>query len=205
MLHDGNALAGTPLDDLDLIVLDLMLPNRSGFDLLRDIRKVSELPVILLTARDSETDRVVGLELGADDYVPKPFKPRELVARIRAVLRRAERNDPFAVRAPAPLPMLRVGDVELDPRARSAVCAGRKLDLTSAEFALLERLLQQAGQPVSRDDLAQAALGRVATAGLDRNVDTLVSKLRRKLGREDTIKTVRNVGYLYAAPWPAGR
>jgi two-component system response regulator CpxR len=201
LLHDGAAVAGVALEELDLVVLDLMLPNRSGFDLLRDIRKVSDLPVLLLTARDSETDRVVGLELGADDYVPKPFKPRELVARIRAILRRTERRDPPAVElAGAPL---RVGDMELDPGARAAFAAGRRLDLTSAEFALLERLLRNAGQPVSRDELARAALGRVGSAGLDRNVDTLVSKLRRKLGHEESIKTVRNIGYLYAAPWPS--
>jgi two-component system response regulator CpxR len=193
LLHDGGAMTAANLEQFDLVVLDLMLPNRSGFDLLRDIRKASDLPVILLTARDTETDRVVGLELGADDYVPKPFKPRELVARIRAILRRTER-------AEHPARTLRVGDVALDPRAREAFSAGRPLDLTSAEFALLERLLQRAGQPVSRDDLAQAALGRVARAGLDRNVDTLVSKLRRKLGDEESIKTVRNVGYLFAAP-----
>jgi two-component system response regulator CpxR len=192
LLHDGADVATARLEDFDLIVLDLMLPNRSGFDLLRDIRKTSELPVILLTARDTETDRVVGLELGADDYVPKPFKPRELVARMRAVLRRSGRHE-------APSPKLRVGEVELDPRARTAMAAGRLLDLTSAEFALLERLLQRAGNAVSRDELAQAALGRAVSAGLDRNVDTLVSKLRRKLGDEDSIKTVRNVGYLYAA------
>jgi DNA-binding response OmpR family regulator len=198
LLHDGGAVAGTDLDGLDLVVLDLMLPNRSGFDLLRDIRKASDLPVILLTARDTETDRVVGLELGADDYIPKPFKPRELVARIRAILRRTDR-------AEQPARTLRVGDVALDPRAREASRAGRPLDLTSAEFDLLERLLQRAGQPVSRDELAQAALGRVAPAGLDRNVDTLVSKLRRKLGDDEAIKTVRNVGYLYAAPSRAAR
>jgi two-component system response regulator CpxR len=197
MLHDGGAVAGARLDDYDLCILDLMLPNRSGLDLLRDIRKISELPVILLTARDTETDRVVGLELGADDYVPKPFKPRELVARIRAILRRYDRIE-------AANQKLRVGELELDPRARAAMLAGRKLDLTSAEFALLERLLQRAGHPVSRDDLAQAALGRIGTAGLDRNVDTLVSKLRRKLGHDDAIKTVRNIGYLYASPWLAG-
>jgi two-component system response regulator CpxR len=193
LLHDGAQVAGMSLEAFDLIVLDLMLPNRSGFDLLRDIRKLSNLPVILLTARDTETDRVVGLELGADDYVPKPFKPRELVARMRAILRRTSRGAPVAAR-------LRIGDVELDPRTRSATAAGTVLDLTSAEFSLLERLLQRAGEPVSRDELARAALGRAATsAGLDRNVDTLVSKLRRKLGRWDAIKTVRNVGYLYAA------
>jgi two-component system response regulator CpxR len=196
LLHDGAAVATASLDAIDLVILDLMLPNRSGFDLLRDIRRVSQLPVILLTARDTETDRVVGLELGADDYVPKPFKPRELVARIRAILRRAERGEAVS-------PRLRVGEVELDPGARAAFWAGRPLDLTSAEFALLERLLRRAGHPVSREELAKAALGRVGSAGLDRNVDTLVSKLRRKLGREEAIKTVRNIGYLYAAPWPA--
>jgi two-component system response regulator CpxR len=199
LLHDGAAMAGVPLGGLDMVVLDLMLPNRSGFDVLRDIRRVSELPVLLLTARDTETDRVVGLELGADDYVPKPFKPRELVARIRAILRRTGRgNAPGLDGAGLPL---RVGNTALDPGARIAFAAGRRLDLTSAEFALLERLLQQAGRPVSRDELARAALGRVASAGLDRNVDTLVSKLRRKLGDEDLIQTVRNVGYLYAVPW----
>jgi DNA-binding response OmpR family regulator len=201
LLHDGAAVAGVQLGGLDMVILDIMLPNRSGFDLLRDIRKLSDLPVLLLTARDSETDRVVGLELGADDYVPKPFKPRELVARIRAILRRAERWE-----RPAPdtaTPTLRVGDTELDAGARAAFTAGRKLDLTSAEFALLEQLLRHAGRPVSRDNLARAALGRAANVGLDRNVDTLVSKLRRKLGREEMIQTVRNVGYLYTVPWPS--
>ncbi|HTZ70606.1 MAG TPA: response regulator transcription factor [Acetobacteraceae bacterium] len=196
LLHDGADVAAAKLEEFDLVVLDLMLPNRSGFDLLRDIRKTSELPVILLTARDTETDRVVGLELGADDYVPKPFKPRELVARMRAVLRRADRALPpmAAVRA------LRVGEVSLDAAGRVASCAGVPLDLTSAEFALLECLLRHAGQPVSRDDLAEAALGRTARSSLDRNVDTVVSKLRRKLGECDHIKTVRNIGYLFALP-----
>lgn len=196
LLHDGAQFADASLPDYDLVILDVMLPSRSGLDLLRDIRRRSDLPVILLTARDSETDRVVGLELGADDYVPKPFKPRELVARIRAVLRRADRGDPIAS-------SLQVGDVILDPRTRSVTRSGRPLDLTTAEFALLEKLLQRAGQPVSRDELAQAALGRSITAALDRNVDTLVSKLRRKLGTEETIKTVRNIGYQYAAPGAA--
>jgi two-component system response regulator CpxR len=161
--------------------------------------------VILLTARDNETDRVVGLELGADDYVPKPFTPRELVARIRAVLRRSRRGE-------LPRSVLRVGDVMLDAQARTATRAGRVLDLTSAEFDLLERLLREAGSAVSRDELARAALGRGGhvpagagpgrggPAGLDRNVDTLVSKVRRKLGQDDLVKTVRNVGYLYALP-----
>jgi DNA-binding response OmpR family regulator len=193
LLHDGGAVAAASLHSFDLVILDVMLPNRSGFELLREIRRGSETPVILLTARDNETDRVVGLELGADDYVPKPFNPRELVARIRTILRRAHR-------AETPSPLLQVGDVALDPGSRAASQGGRPLDLTSAEFDLLERLLQSAGSPVSRNELAQVALGRVGSAGLDRNVDTLVSKLRRKLDHDDLIKTVRNMGYLYAAP-----
>ncbi|MEI9983051.1 MAG: response regulator transcription factor [Aliidongia sp.] len=192
-LHDGAVAAATSPDAFDLVILDVMLPHRSGFEVLREFRRRSETPVILLTARDNDTDRVVGLELGADDYVPKPFNPRELVARIRAVLRRTQRSE-------LPAPALQVGDVVLDPRARAASRAGLPLDLTSAEFDLMERLLQHAGRPVGRDELAQAALGRAGYAGLDRNVDTLVSKLRRKLGRDDLIKTVRNVGYLYATP-----
>ena len=191
LLHDGGALRHARLDDYDLVVLDLMLPNRSGFDLLRDIRKSSDVPVILLTARDSETDRVVGLELGADDYVAKPFKPRELVARMRAVLRRTERSDASAQK-------WRVGEVCLDARARLATAGGVAMELTSAEFAMLECLLRNAGEPVSRDALGRAALGRNASLGLDRNVDTLISKLRRKLGAYDGIRTVRNVGYMFA-------
>ncbi|MBV8094586.1 MAG: response regulator transcription factor [Acetobacteraceae bacterium] len=196
LAHDGaDPRAATPAG-YDLVVLDVMLPNRSGFEILKAIRRTSSVPVILLTARDGETDRVVGLELGADDYVPKPFNPRELAARVRAVLRRAERAAPLA-----PSPELRVGDVVLNAAARLALRAGRPLDLTSAEFALLECLLRRVGTPVPRDALAAAALGRQHGAGLDRNVDTLVSKLRRKLGADDPIRTVRNIGYLYAAPF----
>jgi two-component system response regulator CpxR len=193
LLHDGADPRASDPHGYDLVVLDVMLPNRSGFEVLRAIRRTSTIPVILLTARDGATDRVVGLELGADDYVPKPFDPRELAARVRAVLRRMERVDPV----PA---TLEVGDVVLNPAARLALRAGTPLDLTSAEFALLECLMRQVGKPVSRDDLAATALGRQQAAGLDRNVDTLISKLRRKLGTDDPIRTVRNIGYLYAAP-----
>lgn len=196
LAHDGADPRAAMPAGYDLVILDVMLPNRSGFEVLRDLRRTSSVPVILLTARDGATDRVVGLELGADDYVPKPFDPRELAARVRAVLRRTGRVDP----APAPL---QVGDVVVNPAARQALRAGAPLDLTSAEFALLECLLRQAGTPVSRDALAAAALGRQGSAALDRNVDTLVSKLRRKLGTDDPIRTVRNVGYLYAAPPPS--
>ena len=194
LAHDGADPRASAPAGYDLVILDVMLPNRSGFDVLRAIRRAGSVPVILLTARDNETDRVVGLELGGDDYVPKPFRPRELAARVRAVLRRTERTETVADAE------LRVGDVTLNPGARVARRAGQPLDLTSAEFDLLECLLQQVGTPVSRDALATAALGRQHGVGLDRNVDTLVSKLRRKLGADDPIRTVRNVGYLYAAP-----
>jgi two-component system response regulator CpxR len=196
-VHDGASPTACQPADCDLIVLDVMLPKRSGFEVLKAVRQHSTVPVILLTARDGETDRVVGLELGADDYVSKPFKPRELVARIRAVLRRAGRP---AHAVPVDSLELQVGDVHLSRAARFATRGGRKLDLTSAEFDLLHRFLQCAGTPVGRDALAQAALGRVNGSGMERNVDTLVSKLRRKLGSDDLIKTVRNVGYLYVAP-----
>ncbi|MEJ1977790.1 MAG: response regulator transcription factor [Acetobacteraceae bacterium] len=160
-------------------------------------RQDSTIPVILLTARDSETDRVVGLEIGADDYIPKPFNPREMVARVRAVLRRTARTDTLHP------PELRLGDVVLNPAARVAKLGTVELDLTTAEFNLLERFLVKAGTTVSRDELAAAALGRQYGFGTDRNVDTLVSKLRRKLGGDDRIKTIRNVGYLYAVPMVA--
>lgn len=195
-VHDGAALAVSRPADYDLIILDVMLPNRSGFEVLKALRRHSDIPVILLTARDGETDRVVGLELGADDYVPKPFTPRELVARIRAILRRTQRP----ARRPDAEPLeLQVGDVRLSQAARFAVRGDRKLDLTSAEFDLLQHFMECAGTPVGRAALAQAALGRVNGFGTERNVDTLVSKLRHKLGSDDLIKTVRNVGYLYVA------
>ena len=197
VVHDGAEAIATSLSGYDMVVLDLMLPKRSGFEVLKAFRRTGGTPVILLTARDNETDRVVGLELGADDYIPKPFNPRELVARVRAVLRRAG--------AAAIVPSeIRLGDLTINPAARQATLGSAPLDLTTAEFNLLERLVQRAGTAVSRDELARAALGRQYGEGIDRNVDTLVSKLRRKLGPDDRIKTVRNTGYLYAVPSDAG-
>jgi two-component system response regulator CpxR len=197
LIHDGAEAMGKSLGGYDLVILDLMLPNRSGFEVLKAYRRSGGTPVILLTARDTETDRIVGLEIGADDYIPKPFNPRELVARVRAVLRRT--NSVTALPAE-----IRLGDLAVNPAARLATLGGTALDLTTAEFNLLERLLQRAGTAVSRDELARAALGRQYGDGIDRNVDTLVSKLRRKLGGDDRIKTVRNTGYLYAVPPEAG-
>jgi DNA-binding response OmpR family regulator len=196
--HSGEPCFAGNIEQTDLVLLDVMLPGVSGLDVLRHLRQRSSIPVILLTARDGDTERVVGLELGADDFIPKPFNPRELVARIRAVLRRAPGS------AGRPGPHLFVGDVQLDAAARSARCGARALDLTTAEFNLLEHLLRNAGEIVTRDELSAAAFGRQQTTRIDRNVDTLVSKVRRKLDPEGDlerrIKTVRNIGYLYARP-----
>ncbi|HLN23581.1 MAG TPA: response regulator transcription factor [Patescibacteria group bacterium] len=199
--HDSAAFWAATPDAVDLVILDVMLPGRSGFELLKEFRKRSEVPVIMLTAKDNDVDRVVGLEIGADDYVSKPFNPRELVARIRAVLRRTKAETKPVASAPACAPRLAIDDVELDASSREAWCRNALLDLTSAEFGLLEFFLGKAGQVVGRDELSQAAFGRQNGNKIDRNVDTLVSKLRRKLdpdeGTEVRIKTVRNAGYIY--------
>lgn len=182
-----------------LVVLDVMLPGISGFEVLRRIRERSRIPVLMLTARGDDVDRIVGLEMGADDYLPKPFNPRELVARIRAVKRR------FAPTAhgsasPEPPETLRVGDVELEPGTRAVRRAGEPVELTSVEFSLLEALLRSAGRAVPREELARAALGR-RLSSCDRSIDVHVSSLRRKLGHRvgatERIRNLRGVGYLY--------
>lgn len=198
-VHDGAACLDADLDSVDLVVLDVMLPGLSGFEVLKRLRQESSVPVIMLTARTEDVDRIVGLEIGADDYVPKPVNPRELVARIRAVLRRTDANATNAAEE------LAVGELRLNAASRNAWSGERKLDLTTAEFNLLEHLLRNAGKTVSRDELSAAAFGRQSSVGAaDRNVDTLVSKVRRKLGpaRDDDqqIKTVRNAGYIFALP-----
>jgi DNA-binding response OmpR family regulator len=182
----------------ELVILDVNLPGGSGFELLKKLRAESNLPVVLLTARGDSVDRIVGLHIGADDYVPKPFEPREVVARIRAVLRRTRAGMEKA----GADDRLVVGDVTLSPSTRTATLAGQVLDLTTVEFDLLEVLLRNAGKVVTRDQLAQAALGR-NLAPFDRSVDVHLSKLRKKLGAgqysQDRIKTVRGSGYIYAA------
>jgi two-component system response regulator CpxR len=201
LAHDGPAcFAGGP-DTKDLILLDVMLPGQSGFEILKELRRRSSVPVLMLTARDTDMDRILGLEIGADDYVPKPVNPRELVARIRAILRRA------TITANGTYGDLVVGDVRLNGAARTAWCDGKPLDLTTAEFNLLEYLLARPGKIVPRDELSAAAFDRHNVTKIDRNVDTLVSKLRRKLGGAndvERIKTIRNVGYLYALTNDAG-
>lgn len=198
-VHDGVGAAARDPDQQDLVILDVMLPGMSGFEVLKRIRQKSHIPVIMLTARGEDIDRIVGLEIGADDYVAKPVNPRELLARIRAVLRRT------AVAANAPVGEVTVGDIRLNPSSRDAWLRENRLDLTSAEFNLLEHFLRSAGRVLSRDELSAAAFGRQPYGrSIDRNVDTLVSKLRRKLGAQDDmdlrIKTVRNAGYIFALP-----
>jgi two-component system response regulator CpxR len=201
--HDGNSgLARALSGDHTLVVLDVMLPRLNGFDVLRKMRDSSRIPVLLLTARGEDVDRIVGLEIGADDYLPKPFNPRELVARIRAILRRTRGK------GEAPVPeVIRVGDVELDPATRSVQHRGKPVDLTSVEFGLLQVLLREAGRVVTREALVDEVLGRKFSP-FDRSIDMHVSKVRKKLGdsgSEDYIKTIRGAGYIFALARPKSK
>src|SRR5437660_8402027 len=182
-----------------LIVLDVMMPGVNGFDVLRRIRAESRIPVLMLTAKGDALDRVLGLEMGADDYLPKPFNPQELVARIRAILRRARPDRAEGGQASA-TPIV-VGDVEMDPGARVVRRQGDLVNLTSVEFDLLEALLHAAGQVVGREKLTRDVLGREFSP-FDRSIDTHVCNLRKKIGLledgTERIKGVRGIGYLYA-------
>ena len=176
--HDG--LTGTTLalsGNFNIAVLDVMMPGTNGIETLRRVREHSRLPILMLTGRGDDTDRILGLELGADDYVTKPCTPRELTARIRAILRRAEARalDPLK-----PLTLV-VGKLELTPSIRRATMRGDTLQLTSTEFNLLEVLARNAGRPVSKNELSEEALGR-PLARFDRNIDVHLSSLRQKLG-----------------------
>lgn len=179
----------------DLIVLDVMLPRLGGFDVLRRVREQSAVPVLMLTARGEGVDRIVGLELGADDYLAKPFNPRELVARIRAVLRRT--------RPAVAAGRLELGDLVLDPGARLVRRAGEPVELTGTEFSLLEMLLRHAGTVVRRDTLYRDVLGR-RPAPFERALDVHIASLRKKLGPlpdgRERIATVRGVGYQAVRP-----
>lgn len=176
---------------VDLVVLDVMLPDQSGLDVLRELRKHSATPVVMLTARGSDIDRIVGLEVGADDYVPKPFNPRELLARVQAVLRRTQgRVDGGGT--------LQVGPLRLVVATREAVLDGEPLTLTASEFELLRVLMENAGSVLQRERLFEAVKGQHVSA-FDRAVDVHISNLRRKLGddarRARFIKTVHGFGY----------
>lgn len=194
MAHDGEAGAAEALSGrYAIVVLDVMMPRMGGVEALRLIRANSGLPVIMLTARGDDTDRIVGLELGADDYVPKPCTPRELTARIRAILRRTQGI--LAENEPA---MLVVGALSMWPGQRRAEWAGKPLDLTSTEFNLLETLAREAGRPVSKALLSTQGLGR-PLARFDRSIDVHLSSIRHKLGvlpdGRSCIQTVYRLGY----------
>lgn len=184
----------------ELVLLDIMLPDMDGFAVLTELRKTSRVPVIMLTARGEEIDRIVGLEMGADDYLPKPFNPRELSARIKAVLRRVEST---AEATNTPDEKLTFGALKIDPAAHRAFMGDRELELTAIEFALLMELARSSGRVLSRDTLLDRVRGREYEI-FDRSIDVHVSHLRQKLGdnpREPQfIKTVRMVGYLFVSP-----
>lgn len=176
------------------MILDIMLPDMSGIDVLRDVRKKSRLPIIMLTAKGDNIDRVIGLEMGADDYMPKPCYPRELVARLRAVLRRVE-EQPEEVDSDAPIIF---GNLQLNPSTRISEWCGKNFDLTASEFNLLELLLRSPERVVSKDELSEQGLGRPREA-YDRSVDVHISNIRQKLsvlpGNTLSIETVRSIGY----------
>ena len=195
-VHDGEAaLAQVQAQDYDLLVLDVMMPKKNGFDVLRELRARSQLPVLILTARGDDVDSVLGLELGADDYLAKPSNPRVLVARIRAVLRRAHGRDGEGAH--------RIGDLELRAGTREVLLDQRPVPGTSTEYCVLEVLVGAAGRLVTKDELSRQALGR-ELGRWDRSIDMHISNLRRKLGPlpdgGERIKTVRGQGYQYVRP-----
>ncbi len=188
--HEGHAgLELAQKGGHDLIVLDVMLPGLDGFEILKRLRVSSRVPVLMLTARGEDVDRIVGLELGADDYLPKPFNPRELAARVKAILRRTE--------ATVNRGRVEVNGVVLDPGRREVICDGKPVEVTTLEFDILEQLMRNAGRVVSRDGLMESLYNRKATP-FDRSIDMHVSHLRRKLeGSRPVIKTIRGVGYQF--------
>ena len=196
---DGSlALPAFQRERPDLVILDLMLPHVDGWEICRQIRRTSGVPILMLTARGEETDRVVGLELGADDYVTKPFSPRELVARVRALLRRAQGH----VRADT---IHHAGDVSVDIGRHEAIVAGRHLDLTRYELQILAALVQTSGRVLTRGQIMDQ-LGEAAYAGFERVIDQHIKNLRNKLGDDARnpryIATVYGVGYRFIADWP---
>ena len=189
---DGNVAKHMILNEKpNLVVLDLMLPGMDGLEVCRRVREVSDVPIIMLTARDDDIDKIVGLELGADDYLTKPFNPRELVARIRAILRRADRSD---MRDEAP-PPINIGNLHIDAQRRRVEVAGRAVDLRMKEFDLLKTLANNKGVVYSRDRLLEVVWG-YDFAGETRTVDVHIAHLRHKLrGMDPTIDTIWGVGY----------
>lgn len=202
-VYDGvQGLDRSLSGEYSLVILDVMLPGIQGFEVLRQIRAKSRLPIIMLTARGEDVDRIVGLEIGADDYLPKPFNPRELVARIQAVLRRSMQGSP-------PISdRIVLGDVELEVRARTVRRGNHEIDLTALEFDILAAFLRKPGQVITREELVKTVLGRDLVP-LDRSIDVHISNLRKKLGPSpdgsNRIRNVRTVGYIYAMQALSGK
>ena len=200
-VHDGDSGVRHALrEQYELVILDVMLPSGDGRKVLRRIRLSSQVPVIMLTARGDEADRIAGLEHGADDYLPKPFNPRELVARMRAVLRR---------KSGSALPeTLHIGDLQIDYATRRVARNGRDVSLTGAEFDILLLLVRSAGKVLSREEIAEAALGR-SVGFFDRSIDNHISNLRKKLGAHvggvERIQNVRGSGYVYTGEIVGGQ
>lgn len=197
-VHEG--IDGTNIaiqSSFDLIILDVMLPGMNGFDILKSIREKSEVPVIMLTAKGEEIDKIVGLELGADDYLSKPFNVRELIARIRAILRRSEAPKNVVKDQSK---QLIVGDICLDINTQTVTKNNKKINLTGIEYQLLEMLLEKAGTVVERQSLSEQVLGRELSYD-DRSIDVHIASIRRKLGKmvsnTERIKTIRGIGHLY--------
>ena len=190
-LNGEDGLAALDGSDYELVILDIMLPGANGLEILRQLRASSDIPVIMLTAKGDDVDRILGLEFGADDYIAKPFNPRELLARIKAILRR---SGPATGRQAA----ISAGPIELDSRSRAVSAGGEAVRLTGTEFELLRCLVESPGQVVSKDSLSRAALGR-RYMPYDRSIDTHVSNLRRKLAAagvtDASIQSQRGVGY----------
>ncbi len=190
--HPKSGLEKLARESIDLVILDVMLPDQDGFEVCRNIRKESDIPIVMLTARGEVMDRVVGLELGADDYLPKPFEPRELVARIQSILKRASL-------AKTNRSILRFKDLEIDLDFRQVSLLGTTLNLTTMEYQLLTLLAQSPGKSFSRDEILNTLKGIDADI-YTRSVDITVSRLRNKLKPTDYIKTVWGSGYSFVAP-----
>ncbi|MFA3779816.1 response regulator transcription factor [Yersinia sp. 1652 StPb PI] len=195
VLTGKAGIAAALSGDYTALILDIMLPDMSGIDVLRQVRKKSRLPIIMLTAKGDNIDRVIGLEMGADDYMPKPCYPRELVARLRAVLRRFDEHPEMPS---ADDSIISHGDLTLNPSTRSSEWQGKPFDLTASEFNLLELLLRSPERVVTKDELSDKGLGRPREA-YDRSVDVHISNIRQKLaalpGNNLNIETVRSIGY----------
>lgn len=195
-VNDGEAgLKAALTGEHDIAILDVMMPKMNGFDVLRALRETSQMPVIMLTARGDDMERIVGLEIGADDYLPKPFNPRELAARLRAILRRSANANEAGGNE-----NIAVDGIQLSPAARTVFLDGSDVNLTSVEFALLHDLLKNAGHVVKKEALSESVLERKLSP-YDRSLDMHISNLRKKLGVRDDgserIKTIRSVGYIY--------